>query len=202
MELGIITPTYILFTPYILDQGNRILREFLPSIYLSMLCGFKMDNFEEGRWGNKFLIEYIKYVMEQGFFLGAKKFRFFNFSQSQFRNMSCWLLTEPEKILEKTGDYSNIKIVAKFGSRVSQTLTTTIKTIKIPNDHIVYINDDTFYNRPFIMAPIYYQPHGSHFIPKPPHNVHNPKPKNEHGKPTSIKQGKPQKRLWMSILAK
>ena len=58
---------------------------------------------------------------------------------------------------------------------------------------IVYINDDTFYNRPFIMAPIYYQPHGSHFIPKPPHNVHNPKPKNEHGKPTSIKQGKPQK---------
>ena len=137
----IITPTYILFTPYILDQGNRILRDFLSTTNLSMLCVFKMDNFEEGKWNNKFLIEYIKYVMEQGFFIGAKKFRFFNFSQSQFRNMSCWLLTEPEKILEKTGDYSKIKIVAKFGSRVSQTLTTTIKTIKIPNDHIVYIND-------------------------------------------------------------
>ena len=137
----IITPTYILFTPYILDQGNRILRDFLSSTNLSMLCVFKMDNFEEGKWNNKFLIEYIKYVMNEGFFLGEKKFKFFNFSQSQFRNMSCWLLTQPEKILPKTGDYSNIKIVAKFGSRVSQTLTTTIKTIKIPNDHILCVND-------------------------------------------------------------
>ena len=137
----IITPTYILFTPYILDQGNRILRDFLPSTNLSVLCAFKMDNFEEGKWNNKFLIEYIKYVMYNGFFLGEKKFTFFNFSQSQFRNMSCWFLTNPKEILEKTGDYSNIKIVAKFGSRVSQTLTTTIKTINIPDDHIIYIND-------------------------------------------------------------
>ena len=136
-----ITPTYILFTPYILDQGNRILRDFLPSIYLSMLCGFKMDNFEEGRWGNKFLIEYIKYILEEGIYLGEKNYKFFNFSQSQFRNMSCWLLTEPKKILNKTGDYSKINIVAKFGARISQTLTTTIKTIKIPKDHIIKIND-------------------------------------------------------------
>ena len=137
----IITPTYILFTPYILDQGNRILRDFLPTTNLSVLCVFKMDNFEEGKWNNKFLIEYIKYVMNEGFFLGEKRFKFFNFSQSQFRNMSCWFLTEPQKILEQTGDYSDIKIVAKFGSRVSQTLTTTIKTISIPDDNVVYIND-------------------------------------------------------------
>ena len=137
----VITPTYIIFTPYILDQGNRILREFIPSIYLAMLCGFKMDNFEEGRWGNKFLIEYIKFILEEGIFLGEKNYKFFNFSQSQFRNMSCWLLTEPKKILSKTGDYSKINIVAKFGARISQTLTTTIKTIKIPKDHIIKIND-------------------------------------------------------------
>ena len=137
----IITPTYILFTPYILDQGNRILREFIPSINLSMLCGLKMDNFEEGRWNNKFLIEYIKFIMSNGFYLGEKNFKFFNFSQSQFRNMACWFLTNPQEILEKTGDYSNIKIVAKFGARISQTLTTTIKTVKIPEDNIVRIND-------------------------------------------------------------
>ena len=137
----VVTPTYILFTPYILDQGNRILRDFLTSTNLSMLCVFKMDNFEEGKWNNKFLIEYIKYVMYEGFLLGEKKFKFFNFSQSQFRNMSCWLLTNPNEILEKTGDYSNIKIVSKFGARVSQTLTTTIKTINIPDDHIIYIDD-------------------------------------------------------------
>ena len=137
----IITPTYILFTPYILDQGNRILRDFIPSINLSMLCGLKMDNFEEGRWNNKFLIEYIKFIMSNGFYIGEQNFKFFNFSQSQFRNMSCWFLTNPKEILEKTGDYSKIKIVAKFGARISQTLTTTIKTIKIPKDHIIHIND-------------------------------------------------------------
>ena len=137
----VITPTYILFTPYILDQGNRILRDFIPSINCSMLCGLKMDNFEEGRWSNKFLIEYIKFIMNNGIYISENNFKFFNFSQSQFRNMSCWLLTNPETILKQTGDYSKIKIVAKFGARISQTLTTTIKTIKIPKDHIKYIDD-------------------------------------------------------------
>ena len=137
----VITPTYTLFTPYILDQGNRILRDFIPSINCSMLCGLKMDNFEEGRWSNKFLIEFIKFIMNNGLYISENNFKFFNFSQSQFRNMSCWLLTNPEKILTQTGDYSKIKIVAKFGARISQTLTTTIKTVKIPKDHIKYIDD-------------------------------------------------------------
>ena len=136
----IITPTYILFTPYILDQGNRILREFVK-INDSMLCTFKMDNLEESRWNNNFLIEYIKFIMSNGFFIGEKKFRFFNYSQSQFRNMSCWLLTEPEKIISKLGDFSKIKQISKYGARISQTLTTTIKTITIPKDKIVRIND-------------------------------------------------------------
>ena len=137
----VITPTYILFTPYVLEEGNRILRENVKSINYSMLCGFKMDSLEEARWNNKFLMEYIKFILSKGFKIGEKNFSFFNYSQSQFRNMSCWLLTEPKKILSKTGDYSKINIVAKFGARISQTLTTTIKTIKIPKDHIIRIND-------------------------------------------------------------
>ena len=27
----VITPTYILFTPYVLEQGNRVLREFIKA---------------------------------------------------------------------------------------------------------------------------------------------------------------------------
>ena len=137
----IITPTYILFTPYVLDQGNRILRDFVDSVYDSMLCTFKMDSLAESRWNNKFLIEYIKYIMSKGFYIGSKNFRFFNYSQSQFRNMSCWLLTEPEKILSEIGDFSKIKQISKFGARISQTLTTTIKTIIIPDDKIEEIED-------------------------------------------------------------
>ena len=61
-------------------------------------------------------LEYIKFILEEGIYIGEKNYKFFNFSQSQFRNISCWLLTDPKKILSKTGDYSNINIVAKFGA--------------------------------------------------------------------------------------
>ncbi len=136
-----ITPTYILFAPYALAQGNRILRDFISTPILSMLCSYKMDDYKEGRWNNQILIEYIKYIMAIGFNLGEKKYRFFNFSQSQFRNKACWLLTEPEQILRRTGNYNKIKNIAKFGARVSQNLTTTIKTIEIPSKHILNIDD-------------------------------------------------------------
>ena len=136
-----ITPTYILFAPYALAQGNRILRDFISTPVLSMLCSYKMDDYKEGRWNNQILMEYIKYIMSVGFNLGEKNFRFFNFSQSQFRNKACWLLTEPDKILRRTGNYNKIKNVAKFGARVSQNLTTTIKTIEIPSKHIINIDD-------------------------------------------------------------
>ena len=137
----VITPTYILFTPYVLDQGNRILRNFVKSINYSILCTFKMDSLEEARWNNKFLMEYIKFILSKGFNIGEKNFRFFNYSQSQFRNMSCWLITEPEKVISKIGDFSKIKQLSKYAARISQTLTTTIKTIKIPRDKIVNIPD-------------------------------------------------------------
>ena len=138
-----ITPTFILFAPYALAQGNRILRDFLSTPVLAMLCSYKMEDFKEGRWNNQILIEYIKYIMYLGFNLGEKNYKFFNFSQSQFRNKACWLLTEPEKILRKTGNYIKIKNVAKYGARVSQNLTTTIKTIKIPSKNIIKIPDVT-----------------------------------------------------------
>jgi len=132
----VITPTYILFTPYVLEEGNRILRDYAKSINYTMLCGFKMDSLEEARWNNSFLMEYIKFIMSRGFKIGEKKFKFFNYSQSQFRNMSCWLLTNPEEILSKIGDFSGIKQLSKYAARVSQTLTTTLKTIPIQKDLI------------------------------------------------------------------
>ena len=136
----VITPTYILFTPYVLDQGNRILRQFKNPNY-SMLCTFKMDSLEEARWNNSLLIEYIKFIMSRGFNIGVKNFKFFNYSQSQFRNMSCWLLTEPEKIIPRLGNFNSIKTLSKYAARISQTLTTTIKTIYIPKEQIQFIKD-------------------------------------------------------------
>ena len=137
----IITPTYILFFPYVLDQGNRVLREYIKSTSDTMLCTFKMDNLKEDRWNNDILVEYIKFILSKGFKIGDKEFSFFNYSQSQFRNMSCWLSTNPEETIKKLGDFSKIKPVSKYAARISQTLTTTIRTIKIPKDKIKEIKD-------------------------------------------------------------
>ena len=138
----VITPTYILFTPYVLEEGNRILRENVKSINYAMICGFKMDSLEEARWNNKFLMEYIKFILSTGFKIGEKRFSFFNYSQSQFRNMSCWLLTNPTEVLSKIGDFSEIKQLSKYAARISQTLTTTIKTVPIGKDLIKDYQDD------------------------------------------------------------
>ena len=136
IQRSIITPTFTLFTPYVLDQGNRVLRKFLKTPYYGMICVFKTNDFSEDKWNNKFLIEFIKFILSKGLFLGEKQYTFFDFSQSQFRNMSCWLIIDPEKILPKTGDYSKINIVAKYGARISQTLTTTVETTLIPKENI------------------------------------------------------------------
>ena len=60
----IVTPTYTLFTPYILDQGNRIVRNFLDDPNLAMICTFRNDNINEGRWANHLLIEFIKFFLK------------------------------------------------------------------------------------------------------------------------------------------
>ena len=139
----IITPTYILFTPYVLDQGNRILREYIKSTSDAILCGFKVDNFGDEKWNSDILVEYIKFILSKGFTIGDKKYKFFNYSQSQFRNLSCWLSTEPEKIIKRLGDFSKVKPLCKYAARISQTLTTTIRTIKIPRDKINHEKDKT-----------------------------------------------------------
>lgn len=138
----LVTPTYTLFLPYIEDQGNRILREHRRP-WEAMRVVFKMDDFQDAKWNNKFLIEFIKIHLIKGINLSNLHFEFFCYSQSQFRSMGCWLVTNPDEILKLTGDYSNIKIIAKYGARVGQTLTSTTKTIRIHEDNIFDIPECT-----------------------------------------------------------
>jgi RNA-dependent RNA polymerase len=137
----IVTPTFTRFVPYIQDQGNRILRDYLSDPNDGIRLVFKMDNYEEARWNNPYLCEYIKYYLDTGLNIAGKSFRFFCYSQSQFRSMSCWLVVNPEEILSKSGKFHEINTVAKYGARIGQTLTTTIKTIQISEKNIIEIPD-------------------------------------------------------------
>jgi hypothetical protein len=137
----IVTPTYTKFVPYVQDQGNRILRDYLSDPNDGIRLVFKMDNFEEARWNNPYLCDYIKHYLDTGLNIAGKQFRFFCYSQSQFRSMSCWLVVNPEEILQRSGKFHEIDTVAKYGARIGQTLTTTIKTIQIPKGSIIEIPD-------------------------------------------------------------
>jgi len=145
----IVTPTYTVFAPYTEDQGNRILREYLDNPMDGLRLVFKMDDFEDARFNNILLIEHIKIILSQGIKLYNKHFEFYNYSQSQFRTLGCWMVINPEKVLNKCGDFKNIKIVAKYGARIGQTLTSTLKTIEIPNEFNTYtrdISNETYYD--------------------------------------------------------
>lgn len=137
----IVTPTYTIFAPYTEDQGNRILREYLDNPMDGLRLVFKMDDFEDARFNNILLIEYIKIYLSSGIKLYKKHFEFYNYSQSQFRGLGCWMVLEPEKVLSKCGDFDKIKIVAKYGARIGQTLTSTLKTIEIPDECNYFTSD-------------------------------------------------------------
>ena len=137
----LVTPTYTAFAPYTEDQGNRILREFLNNPMDGLRLIFKMDNFEDARFNNVLLVEYIKFYLINGIKIHEKKFDFYNYSQSQFRTMGCWLIKNAEEILEKCGNFKSIKTVSKYGARIGQTLTSTLKTIQINSDYTYYSED-------------------------------------------------------------
>ena len=138
----LVTPTYTLFTPYIYEKGNRMLREYLDDPTLAIVCKFQNDDFDDGKWNNIILIEFIKQFLYFGIILDEKIYSFFNYTNSQFKNMACWLTcVNYKKLLKETGDYSNIKNISKFGARISLSLTTTIKTISIKKENIKKIKD-------------------------------------------------------------
>ena len=138
----LVTPTYVLFTPYIYEKGNRMLREYLDDTTKAIVCKFQNDDFDDGKWNNIILIEFIKQFLYFGITLDEKIYSFFNYTNSQFKNMSCWLTCEKYKtLLKKTGDYSNIKDISKFGARISLSLTTTEQTISIKKENIREIDD-------------------------------------------------------------
>jgi hypothetical protein len=147
----LVTPTYTLFLPYIDDQGNRILREHRQP-WEAIRLVFKMDDFQDAKWNNKILTEFIKIHLLRGIKLCLSNYEFFCYSQSQFRSMGCWLVINPDEILEKTGDYSNIKVIAKYGARVGQTLTSTTQTIKIHRDNIVFLPKDITNGTKFVFS--------------------------------------------------
>jgi len=138
----VITPTCYYVFPNSKDPGNRVIRQYLDSVDNALRIVFKNDAGGDSnvRWTNILLTEFLKFSLKRGIRLKEKHFKFFCYSQSQFRSLSCWLVTDPEKILEKCGEIKE-KTVSKFGARLGQCLTTTTRTIPMNEFNIIKDKD-------------------------------------------------------------
>lgn len=138
----VITPTCYYVFPNSKDPGNRVVRQYLDSVEDALRIVFKNDGVGDSkvRWTNILFTEFLKFTLKNGITLKNKHFKFFCYSQSQFRNLSCWLVTDPEKILEKCGEIKE-KTVSKYGARLGQCLTTTTKTIPMNGYNILKEKD-------------------------------------------------------------
>lgn len=130
--------SFIKFFPIMKDIPNRIMRSYLNE-YFCIKCSFLYNKIS-----NLFLF-YKIYLLDIGVNIYNQSYKFFCYSQSQFRNNSCFLISyDREKLLKDIGNFDNIKSIAKYAARIGQTLSSTFSTINIQKNQIGYTNDRNF----------------------------------------------------------
>ncbi|KCZ75371.1 hypothetical protein H311_03654, partial [Anncaliia algerae PRA109] len=142
IKIGYITPLKIVYAYPIWSDSNRILREF-------MLDKFIRYNFREEDCNNQIMkrseydsslvFDYFRKVLQEGIYLGKKKYFFLAMSSSQLRQHSCLFMTPyfnttligPDYIRSWMGDFSSVHNIGKCAARLGQCLSTTVPTLKV-----------------------------------------------------------------------
>nr|OQO18266.1 hypothetical protein B0A51_13880 [Rachicladosporium sp. CCFEE 5018] len=130
-----ITPTTIYFNSPSLDTSNRVIRQyrqhadrflrvkFRDESYKGIIMTFDDDRTDE-------LFERIKRTMTDGIVVGDRLYEFLAYGNSQFREAGAYFFAPTgdltaAKIRAWMGDFDDIKVVAKYASRVGQCFSTT-----------------------------------------------------------------------------
>lgn len=130
-----VTPSLIIFIEESIDQKNRILNEYKNYTDNFIRCTFSNDKMKKISYVfNKAIpiIENIKKILTNGIYLISKKYVFFQYSNSQIKEHSVWLIHEEgefrvDKIFSKIGDFTEEKVISKNASRKGLTLTSCKK---------------------------------------------------------------------------
>ena len=154
-----VSPCNIKFLPIYEDAPNRLIKKYLPSEYHGLKCNFRTSNYtrdnKKKRKYNYLNIKldlllisfYKKYFLNEGLVIYNQRYKFFFYSQSQFRSDSCFLTSIQDRytLLKQIGNFQNVNSLPKLAARVGQTLTSTYSTIKIKEESY-YVIDDRVYN--------------------------------------------------------
>ncbi|KAK6430725.1 hypothetical protein LTR95_013116 [Oleoguttula sp. CCFEE 5521] len=130
-----ITPTTIYFNSPSLDTSNRVIRQysqhadrflrvkFRDESYKGTIMSFDDDRTDE-------LFERIRRTMTSGIVVGDRHYEFLAYGNSQFREAGAYFFAPTgnltsAKIRAWMGDFNDIKVVARYASRVGQCFSTT-----------------------------------------------------------------------------
>eukprot|EP01084_Bolivina_argentea_P150423 262692_1 len=138
-----VTLSGIQLFPSYLEMTNRMLRWYPNLTDHFMRVTFCEDNGFRLHHANSLTDEtetYIKNVLKKGIIIGKRKYEFLAFGSSQLNEQSVWMYFDDkisnisaDQIRRRMGDFSSIKSVAKYASRMGQCFSTTVDTIKTTN---------------------------------------------------------------------
>ncbi len=138
-----VTPTTIYLSSPAPESTNRVLRQYKRYSDRFLRVQFTEEKtlgklYEDTKAGTKDAIfERISRTMKNGIYVGGRHYEFLAFGNSQFRERGAYFFHPTtdltcEHIRSWMGDFSHIRIVAKFAARMGQCLSTTRTVQNLP----------------------------------------------------------------------
>lgn len=151
-----VTPLGIyLYGPF-WENKNRVLRRYDDYTDYFMRVEFSEENsdpimFDQTASLNQIYDTRFRNVMLNGFVVGGRKFEFLGFSHSSLRSQSCWFMAtfttasgemvDARNIIDKLGDFGEIRVPAKCAARIGQAFSDTLTSIEISPDIVEVLED-------------------------------------------------------------
>lgn len=148
----IVTPLTIIYKMPVSFESNRILREFDYEKFLRVSLreeDLKTKIRDTANKDQNCIYNYYRNILNDGLFMGSRKYFFVAMTTSQMKLHNAWFLTPyfsnniligPDYIRNWLGDFSEIKNIGKYAMRLGQALSSTIPTVDI--DKFIEIEDN------------------------------------------------------------
>ncbi|XP_048135421.1 RNA-dependent RNA polymerase 1-like [Rhodamnia argentea] len=152
-----ITPCRVYFLGPEINISNHVLRSYSEYIDNFILISFVDEDLDKIhstdlssrtalRHGRTDIYERILSALKNGIRIGDKKFEFLAFSSSQLRENSAWMFAPTNgctaaTIRAKMGEFSQIRNVAKYASRLGQSLSSSTETLNVGRHEVEVIPD-------------------------------------------------------------
>jgi hypothetical protein len=161
---ALITPQGLYLVGPVEECKNRVLRRYAGFWDFFMRVEFAEETGDPMRYDPSASLDQLyqcrfKNILEEGIFVGGRKFDFLGFSHSSLRSQSCWFMApfqnekdgyvDAKKIIPLLGNFDNIPSPAKYAARLGQVFSDTMTSIAIPGEIVHKAPDVTRNERNF-----------------------------------------------------